>query len=280
MAKIIGVHGIGQQFKGEHTLCAEWLPALKDGLARAGHQLESNSDFTCAFYGDVFRPPGKSGSNPPYDASDVCNSAERDLLELWWQEAAHIDPAVRQPDAPTKLGVPSLVQRALDALSQSRFFAGIAERALIFDLKQVHRYLSEPETRRRVRARVQEAIGYDTRVVVAHSLGSVVAYEALCTHRSSEVRAFVTIGSPLGIRNLIFEALEPAPQSGVGVWPSTIDRWVNITDKGDVVALVKNLASCFGDRVMDRQIDNGARAHDATRYLTTRELGDAVAIGL
>ena len=50
--------------------------------------------------------------------------------------------------------------------------------------------------------------------MVGHSLGSVVAYEALCAHPEWPVRALVTLGSPLGIRNLIFDRLVPAPAAG------------------------------------------------------------------
>jgi hypothetical protein len=280
MVKVVGVHGVGHQFKGENTLRAEWLPALKDGLARAGHQLASDDDFACAFYGDLFRPSGKGAIDPPYDASDVGDAWEREMLELWWREAARVDAAVSGPDARTKVSVPSVVQRALNALSQSRFFAGLAERALIYDLKQVLRYLREPDVRREARLRVQRAMGPETRVLVGHSLGSVVAYEALCTNPQWPATVFVTLGSPLGIRNLIFEALDPAPANGMGVWPPGVRHWVNVADRGDVVALVKDLGSRFGPQVQDRLVDNGAKAHDVTRYLTTRELGDAVAIGL
>jgi hypothetical protein len=94
------------------------------------------------------------------------------------------------------------------------------------------------------------------------------------------LHTFVTIGSPLGISNLIFEKLHPSPRGGVGAWPQGIARWINIADRGDVVALVKQLGSRFGSRVTDSLIDNGAKAHDATRYLTSKELGDAVASGL
>jgi len=274
------VHGVGHQFHGENTLRAEWLPALKDGLARVDRSLASDGDFTCAFYGNLFRPEGKAAVDPPLDALDVDENWERELLELWWREAARIDPAVSGPDARTKLRTPNVVQRALDALTQSRFFAAIGERALISDLKQVRRYLNEPDIRRAVQASIERAIGPDTTVIVAHSLGSVIAYEALCAKPAWPVRTFVTIGSPLGISNLIFENLQPRPEGGVGIWPQGIARWFNIADKGDVVALVKQLASRFGSRITDHLIDNGAKAHDATRYLTSKELGDAVASGL
>lgn len=280
MAKIVGVHGVGHQFKGENTLRSEWLPGIKDGLARAGHQLVADEDFVCAFYGHLFRPAGKAAMDPPYDARDVDDDLERELLDLWWQEASRVDPRVPRPDAHTKVSVPSAVQCALKALMQSQFFAGIFVRALVYDLKQVRWYLRNPELRRSARASVEKVIGLDTRVIVAHSLGSVVAYEALCAHPEWPVTVFVTLGSPLGIRNLIFEALDPAPQNGSGVWPSGIKHWVNIADRGDVVALVKDLSTLFGPQVRNHLVDNGSSAHDATCYLTTGELGHAVAIGL
>ena len=280
MARIVGVHGIGKQFKGENTVRAEWLPALKDGLARVGHQLASDNDFACAFYGNLFRPVGKAAIDPPFDASDIGDDWERELLAQWWEEAARVDPAVRGPEAGTKLSTPNTVQRALDALSQSRFFVGLAERAMIYDLKQVYRYLHEPDVRSEARASIGRAIGPETTMMIAHSLGSVVAYEALCAHPEWPVRLLITIGSPLGISNLIFDKLDPSPKNRVGAWPRGIAQWINIADKGDIVALVKQLGTRFGPSVSDHIVNNGAEAHDATRYLTSQELGDAAASGL
>jgi hypothetical protein len=92
--------------------------------------------------------------------------------------------------------------------------------------------------------------------------------------------AFVSLGSPLGIRTLLFDRLDPAPQRGVGLWPQGLDTWVNIADRGDVVALVKCLQPLFGDGVRDRCVDNGAKAHDARPYLTAVETGEAIASAL
>ena len=36
MSKIVGVHGINQEYRGENTIYKDWFPALKDGLNRAG----------------------------------------------------------------------------------------------------------------------------------------------------------------------------------------------------------------------------------------------------
>jgi pimeloyl-ACP methyl ester carboxylesterase len=115
------------------------------------------------------------------------------------------------PGAETLVSTPRSVQAALRALSGSRFFAGLALRAMVFDLKQVHRHLTDPDLRVKALARVADQIGEDTQVVVAHSLGSAITYEALRTRPGHEVRALVTIGSPLGIPNLIPRSLRTPP---------------------------------------------------------------------
>jgi hypothetical protein len=284
MAMIVGVHGIGQQFKGPAVQKAEWLNPLRDGVALAGGPQIQETDLTCAFYGDLFRPPGtKAVGLPPYDESDVADPWEQQLLEAWWREAAVVEAdRVESPEAATKLGrTPRFVQRALDALSHSRFFAGIAERAFIFDLKQVYLYLHDRAIRRDVRARVEAVVdAQQTRVLIGHSLGSVVAYECLCAHPEWKVNTFVTLGSPLGIRNLIFDLLDCAPHHIVGAWPGSVRSWDNIADAGDIVALVKDLRPGFGPRVQNRLINNGASAHNLLPYLTARETGHAIAAGL
>ncbi|MFF3327325.1 hypothetical protein [Streptomyces sp. NPDC002889] len=161
----------------------EWQPALADGLRRAwADAAVPEPDMAMAFDGDLFRPAGEplAVGDPVFGAADVEEGFERELLLEWWRAASETDPAVARPGADTLAATPRSVQAALRALSGSRFFAGIALRAMVFDLKQVHRYLVDTNVRARARGRVLEAIGGDTRVVVAHSLGSVVAYEALC----------------------------------------------------------------------------------------------------
>lgn len=275
MATIIGVHGIGHQFSGEHTLAEQWLPALKDGLARAGKTLPEEVTFKCAFYGDLFRPAGK-GAIAPYSAHDV-DAWEAQLLESWWEEAARTDPGVRAPDELTKASAMPIVQRALDALTRSRFFSGVLEKAMISDLKQVHDYFKYDQIRRSARARIGALVKDDTQVIIAHSLGSVVAYEALCANPQWPVRHLITLGSPLGIRNLIFDALEPAPQRELGQWPGSVEHWTNISDRSDVVALAKRLEPLFMPRIFDVSVDNGMKVHDVCRYLTTLEVGNAIA---
>ena len=281
MAKIVGVHGVGHQFMGENTLRAEWLPALKDGLARSGLQLASDMDSPARSMETCSVRRARARQTRRMMRRTWMTTGSGSSLSSGGEKPRVSDLRCADRMHARRWSVPSVVQRALDALSQSPFFAGLGERALIYDLKQVRRYLREPDIRRRGAregpARHQPGHTRDRGTFPRFGRG---VYRALCSHPDWPVRVFVTLGSPLGIRNVIFEALDPAPRDGTGVWPTTIQHWVNIADSGDVVALIKELASCFGSRVVDHLIDNGAKAHDATRYLATQELGNAVAIGL
>ena len=183
MVRIVGVHGIAQQVRGPEVLRTAWMPALRDGVSLSGVRPPDDADLQIAFYGDVFRAKGgKAVQGPPYVATDVEQGFERELLEAWWVEAAAVDDAIPGPGAATKLRTPKTAQRALNALSQSQFFAGVTERLIIGFIKQVHAYLTDDSVRANIRERVERLVDPGTAVLVGHSLGSVVAYEAACAH--------------------------------------------------------------------------------------------------
>src|SRR5215469_10238209 len=280
MPRIVGVHGIAQQVRGAEVLRAAWMPALRDGVTLSGAQPPQWADLEIAFYGDLFRAQdGKAAGGPAYVATDVDEGFEQELLEAWWAGAAASDNGVPAPGAATKVRTPRVAQRALNALSQSPFFVDLTEPLLIGSLKQVHAYLSDDSIRRQIQARVDRLVGPDTAVLIGHSLGSVAAYEAACAHPEWDV-TLVTLGSPLGIRNLVFDRLRPPPQDGRGQFPAGAASWTNIADSGDAVALVKQLAPLFGDQVQDLLVHNGSKAHDVSPYLTAAQTGHAIAEGL
>src|SRR5262249_33574900 len=145
---------------------------------------------SCVFYGDLFRPKGSKSKSAekPYRPTDVSSDFEQELLQAWWQEAARTDPGVPSPESSVKARTPEVVQRALRCLMRSKFFAGISLRAMIGDLKQVSAYLLNDNVRLNIQDRVAKAIDSHTSVVIGHSLGSVIAYEALCAHPEWPVR--------------------------------------------------------------------------------------------
>ena len=138
--------------------------------------------------------------------------------------------------------------------------------------------LAENDLHARLRARIEAEITDDTRVLVAHSLGTVLSYSALALHDDWPVHTFVTLGSPLAVP-MIFNSLEPAPVDGQGVWPGSVQRWVNVRALNDF-ACESPLADHFGPRIEEFVIDNGHRAHAPEPYLNSRPTGAAIAAAL
>jgi hypothetical protein len=285
MAKILIVHGISNQFVGESELLAAWYPALCDGLRRAGSSpLPAADDCFCPFYGDLFRPVGHLSTSAAPDEEDLADAtdAEAQLLKAVWESAAAMDAAVPGPAAygETLFRAPRIAERALNALAKSKYLADYLPLRFFGDLKQVDLYMNDVDVRRKVLERVTSRIDKDTQLVIGHSLGSVAAYEAVC-RKPELVCAFLTVGSPLGIRNVVFDKLHPPPDGlGLGRWPGTVSHWTNVAAVGDIVAAQKKLAPLFGNNVEDVVIDSGWDAHSSTRYLNSIEAGRAVARAL
>jgi hypothetical protein len=285
MTKILIVHGISNQYLGESELREAWYPALCDGLERAGCSTPPHeNDCFCPFYGDLFRPVGHLSANAIPDADDLQDATDTEarLLAAIWEAAATMEREVPGPVAygETLFRAPRIAERALNALAKSKYLADYAPLRFFGDLKQVDLYLNDADVRRKALERVTARIAPDTRLVIGHSLGSVVAYEAVCA-KPERVATLITVGSPLGIRNVVFDKLNPPPDGfGLGRWPGIVDHWTNVAAVGDIVAAQKQLAPLFGNKVEDVVIDSGWDAHSSTRYLNSIEAGRAVARAL
>jgi hypothetical protein len=285
VARILVVHGIGQEFEGAASLKSKLYPSLEDGLSRAGINI-SAQEVTCVSYGEVFRQPGEFLAPAPYfDDADIEPGYEEQLLVAVWQSAASRDGTVVPPDEEVLSRTPAVARRALAALSGSQFLAGLTERLFIGDLKQVTAYFCDDEIRARVLGIVTAAITADTDVVIGHSLGSAVAYEALFAKAGPQVKALITVGSPLGLRNLVFDRLRPPPVPDpvtgklVGRMPP-VRMWGNVADPGDIVALVEDLRPLFGDSIRQARVHNGATPHDMRPYLEDAVTARLIADGL
>jgi hypothetical protein len=282
MSKILILHGISNQYSGPAQLHAGWFPPLCDGLRLAGYPSGPEpADCVCPFYGALFRPRGALGSQSEVDLRNV-SSDEARLLEEIWRAAAKADDQVPAPQefGNTLVYAPEIVSRALAALAKSKYLSDSMPLEFFGDLRQVVLYLNDRVIREKILDHVLPHITSDTRVVVGHSLGSVIAYEAVAL-KPEGVSELVTLGSPLGIRNIVFDKLTPPPDPrGIGRWPGRVANWTNIAARGDIVAAEKRLAPLFGERLKDVFVDSGWDAHSSVRYLDSVEAGRAIALGL
>lgn len=288
MPRIVGIHGISHQYEGPAILHSQWLPAMRDGLSAAEYRALAENltsdDLAVAFFGDLFRPAGAvlSAGVIPYSATDLTSPEEIELLTDLYAAAVALEPALGTPVG--SLGFRGNVGLMVERVLRSRTFANmVPEHVFVGSLKQVVKFLNDPGVKSRVLDRIRADVDTDTRVLVGHSLGSVVAYEYLCRYPAPSA-VLVTLGSPLGIRHVVFDKLTPPPIAGAGVWPG-VRRWTNIADPDDIVALRKDLALLFPPPpatagIADVLVDNGSKTHAVQRYLTARETGSAIAAGL
>jgi pimeloyl-ACP methyl ester carboxylesterase len=143
----------------------------------------------------------------------------------------------------------------------------------------VSRYLTEDDLRVAAQARVAALLDEDTRLVIGHSLGSVVAWEA-CQALGQPLPMLVTLGSPLGLDNVIYPRLRPQPPT----WPPLVQRWVNVAHPDDVVAVDPDLGRLFpasnGLTVESCTPRSKHEHHAAAGYLDEQATGRAVAAAL
>ncbi len=99
-------------------------------------------------------------------------------------------------------------------------------------------YLNKDVVRRDVNRIVNSYLNDRPTIVVAHSLGTIVAYDVLRT-RPRNVPLFMTLGSPLGIRTI---RIRLTPLS----FPGGVARWENYYDDRDPIALYPLDSANFG----------------------------------
>jgi pimeloyl-ACP methyl ester carboxylesterase len=231
-------------------------------------------------YGQCYRTIGAMGSKdsgtidaiPSFSYGDLADPLELDLL-------AELAGAV--PDLPGAMGTRLKLLRKLEA---SRFLGDVPTKIVIWFIKEVRTYLAEAEIRRCVQARVRRHLTPQSRVVIGHSLGSIVAYEVL-RDTAHSVDTLVTLGSPLGLSS-VRTHLARGETASVLPGPG-VRRWLNCAAVDDPVCLVQQLKLFFGDAVNDLPVRNTTLlepplpfAHSVERYLRIDEVASAVADGI
>lgn len=124
-------------------------------------------------------------------------------------------------------------------------------------LRDLRRYVSDDNgiaehTRRMLKIPLQAAAegGHEV-LLIAHSMGSVIAYDSLweMSHAGRDraaVDLLLTMGSPLGQRYMQ-KRLKGAGDSGHDRFPTNIRRWKNLAAVGDLTALDPYLTNDFGE---------------------------------
>ncbi|ALG06267.1 hypothetical protein [Kibdelosporangium phytohabitans] len=299
---LVLVHGIGGRRDAERER-TEWLMALSNGAREAGHSdfagVLAAQDIRFADYSDLMIDSGAQGATDSMDGDDALflvgflETIVDELLE--GTDDPHTKSALveakAQLDATGAQGFGQVVRILGSAVTSllriqplRRAGQWTSERRLLFALAQVGRYLGRKELRHGhsldvvVRARVLSSLPSNRPVVVvAHSLGSVVAFEALHEY-ARPVQLFVTLGSPLATAAVVLNRLRPAPPAT----PPRVEQWLNFWDRDDIVVsrprLDKHIAvNAAGVVPTSERVDSdGLWVHSATKYLAQAKVAGRI----
>lgn len=222
MTRIVGVHGVLQYRPGDplrvgETIAAAWREELR-------------ADLDVAYYADLVRKPGAYGEPLNVDRLDA---------DAWSLASAYLAAAL--PDLTHVDGRLRVSPRtAMGILAGRRRLNGAATHgAVVAFARETARFLrthGTAGTRAAVTERVARRIeGAD--VVVAHSLGAVVAYETLWSHSPIAIPLLITLGSPLAVPGAVFPRLSAPLVDGRRPRPPNVDRWIDVLDPRDLFAV-------------------------------------------
>lgn len=312
-ARVVFVHGIGPR-RDPAASCRAWTEALARGAARAGHSRVAEEllagtsvETVFAYYGDLFHEDQAQGGDGGLDAATaedvralVAQIVADRLDELGPDDpetAAWLQVRDELVTDGTEQGSGNVARQVINAAGALLSFGPLARpgqwasgKLLVRELSQVSRYLrrAEPDADgagldARIRARVRAALDGRPAVVIAHSLGSVVAYEELCDQDAAvPVPLLTTIGSPLAMRSVVWPRIRPRPPRT----PQMVARWLNFWDRDDVIAARPRLERVFEPNaagvlpVSARTDADGLWVHTATKYLEQPAVAGPVAEAL
>jgi Lecithin:cholesterol acyltransferase len=286
---IIGIHGL-QPKPPMDVLRRGWLSALREGLTK-NHQLPLQAGdlaFELVYWADwLGREPYAAGKDPePYIEADGDGPLPR-YRDRWVDKVvtASLD-ALKHPIEWADS------QKSLDWVSRH---AGVDQATALF--LQLHfidlsTYYADEPKRMYLRGKLRDALLAQKGkriMLIAHSMGSIVAYDVLRAlgrdNPDFEVSHFVTLGSPLGMPNVLHKIRD---ENAAIRTPSVVRRWTNLADRRDHVAFDAHLADDFdpnGDDVTveDKLVINGYRPpkgkpthHTIYGYLRTPEFTELV----
>jgi len=293
---IIGIHGLSNK-PPRHQLKAWWLAAMKEGLERIG-RLRRSIPFELVYWADiVYAMPYNSNITDKDDPLYIKEPYQRSI------------PGDRAPVSDFRLKMFRYFEEQLDKIflneDMTINFKGVTDRIIRHFFRDLDTYYGENcvslvngqcTAKQAIQERLRQALekyrGHHI-MLIAHSMGSIVAFDVLRTLQNGHVvEKFVTLGSPLGLPVItarIFvdqQFLNPdavKPQA-----PESITRqWLNMSDIEDKVALDHTLADDFacnsrGVSAEDVMVYNdyehhGRRnAHKSYGYLRTPELARAI----
>lgn len=235
---IVMIHGRGPE--PEHdALLACWQSFLDPTIIFNAASIDMVDYVSLWGYVPEYQPPDAAGCEKAATAANPDLAAQTALAAL----SNTLLHGLHLPFAHTALDWGDL-QHFKDAAVEALWRQFARNTGNQFAIDVVNFFMDKPNIRVEARARLTAAVDaarandHDV-LVLAHSFGTVVAYEAARQYQHQEIDTLVTFGSPLAWCYDVWSPAAP-PDAGYGrpkVFPDRgLRRWLNVYDALDPVA--------------------------------------------
>ncbi|MDB6175041.1 MAG: hypothetical protein JWL59_4352 [Chthoniobacteraceae bacterium] len=285
--KLLYIHGRSQEGKDPVKLQEEWEAAFGKGLRNAGLERPQIVEVAFPFYGDKLDELVRELAQPlmaevAARGGTGATTKEMEFRYEFYSELAAgagiSDAQIQAQLGPEPVERGPLNWRWVHALLKGLDRTPFGSNAVDKFTHDVYVYLTKSAVSRAIDKIVADKLTAGRWVVVAHSLGTIVAYNvlrAIKPEQNIEVVQLVTVGSPLGVR-AVRERLE-SPLS----MPGCTKSWYNAYDKNDVVSLYPLDAHNFNitppienNGIIDNTTDN---QHGISGYLDDANVARKIA---
>ncbi|MDX0966382.1 hypothetical protein [Sinorhizobium meliloti] len=298
MFKIILIHGINNEKSSPEEIGSEWQSAIQEGLRRIGFMPKDGLSFLQAYYGDDLYEETEAWAREGLDGRvmgpddealaprigqlyralyERCGISDETIADFMRKEAeseTEFTPLARGIHKRSYKAIARAIEHVVPG--KGHFLTGVFA-------KQAAAYLFKPGLKDRIDKlvgdQVFETLSADDKVIViAHSLGTIVAYDLIRSYDQVSVKVFVTLGSPLGAA-MVSERLGPP-----FICLPNVETWINGADPEDFVALTPELnGTNIGCNLIENHVDldNGYEdAHGIAAYLMQAKIAGALAKAL
>jgi hypothetical protein len=301
---IVGIHGLANKPE-ESRLASWWKTALEEGLETNLAVKNAQYTFKMVYWADLlYKHPVHFDEAMSFDqlySNEPYIPAEEGALKSYEDGWADLVRAKAQNIAGTVIDF-AKEKFDIDAAAKWVLEKSLRDLAFYYDkTREIRDRNGNSRAARQVlMGELQSALqplADDHVMVIAHSMGSIIAYDVLRdlgrTDQPVHVSDLITIGSPLGLPhvkgNIHREREHYSRKAPVRTPTIVTERWINFADRRDPVAFDTHLRDDYaendaGVRVKDDLVINdyvGANGqsnhHKSYGYLRTPELSRSVA---
>jgi hypothetical protein len=276
---IIGIHGLDNKPSSD-ILRDSWKAAMAEGITRNCGGQKLGVRFDLVYWADLIYPAPIAPSElaEPYVAAESSGPLSRAGLSVRRVAAARVQEGVG---------------KFVGKVSRAPLAGDVIRDALKARMPDLYDYRGSQELRDAVQDRLKKRLRSARRwrrqiMLIAHSMGSIIAYEALRDAGRDlpglEVSHFVTLGSPLGLTLMTDIVVGPLRV------PECVARWSNFADRRDDVARWDTFlseeygANSRGVTISDHLVVNGyvsptgkPNPHKVYGYLRAPEMSELIA---